>query len=424
MKNIYKFLPVIIFSILISFIGCQEETDYPDLIDLGTNPTFVTQVAVGSATDLSFDITITPDIIGVAYYVVTIAGSVEEKPTFEDVIDGAVDGTVASGSIEFETTDADAVTITGLDSYTSYDVFAVMTNNNGLSAQVSDKVTISTSDIVDPVIVDMVPFGQDPKVAANQPMIITFDEAVNYDNTKDVTIWSYWAGIDVIVPEDSISISGNTVTISYGVLPYNNYIFVEFEEGAFVDVAGNGAEALVSGVVGGYLVGFWFRTELDPATQLASVFDSFLGDIACTDYDYADSTTVDYGPYGVTITADEETEEPYDIIITGFWGYGVDARMTLHEDGTVSCVPNLIDGLTYGGEEIVWVRAYDGANPYAPGAPVGHWDGASLSFNISVEIYVEYLGYFARLYQVYDASKKAGLNTKPNDYPMELTPFE
>lgn len=424
MKKTYKFLPVLIFSILISFIGCQEETDYPDLIDLGTNPTFVTQVSVGTITDVGFDITITPDIVGVAYYVVTTAGSVEDKPTYEDVIDDAVAGSVDAGSIEFKTTDAATVTITGLDSYTSYDVFAVMTNNNGLSAQVSEKVAISTSDVVAPAIVDMVPFGQSPKVAANQPMIITFDEAVIYDNTKDVTIWSYWAGIDVIVPEDSISISGNTVTISYGVLPYNNYIFVEFEEGAFVDAAGNGAEALVSGVVGGYLVGFWFRTELDPATQLASAFENFLGSINCTDYDYADSTTLDYGPYGVTISADTDTEEPYDIIITGFWGYGVDARMTFNEDGTVSCPANLIDGLTYGGEPIVWVRAYDAANPYSPGSPVGHWDGASLSFNISVEIYVEYLGYFARLYQVYEVpSKEAVLNVKPN-YPMELTPFE
>ncbi|MEA2107754.1 MAG: Ig-like domain-containing protein, partial [Bacteroidota bacterium] len=213
------------------------------------------------------------------------------------------------------------ITYDGLEPYTEYIVYGVGQNLDGVFSEIISTKAVRTEDFVNPVLVSYAPAGQNPSVASDQPIVLTFSENVEYDNTKEVVFSSYFGAINEVVPEDSISISGNVVTINWGILPYADYCFISYEEGAFADYTGNLAAEVVSGVFGGYLEGIWFRVETDPATQLGVIFENFLGDYSCTDYSNADSSTLDWGPYAVTISENEATEEPYDVIIEGYWGY-------------------------------------------------------------------------------------------------------
>lgn len=320
-----------------------------------------------------------------------------EKRTFETTLYKIHDDEAGQGTITYE----------GLDPYTQYRMVAMGHNTDGVASEMFLTDVIRTQDFANPELEDYTPAGQNPKVASNQPIVLTFSEPVVYDNTKEVTFSSYFGALSEVVPEDSISISGNVVTISYGILPFNDYCFISYGEGTFTDMAGNPCEEVVSGVIEGYLEGIWFRVETDPATQLGVIFENFLGDFACTDFYNSDSVTVDWGPYSVEITEDEDVE--YGVIISNFWAWGVDAKFQFHEDGTITCSEQLLDGVDMGDTH---GASYDGYGIWVKGwAPdiysfaVGHWDYTDFSFDIALSFINDTYGsIYSDIYQSYEVS--------------------
>ncbi|PLX14195.1 MAG: hypothetical protein C0597_10385 [Marinilabiliales bacterium] len=296
--NILKFVG---FFVLVAFIAScdQEAFEEYSSVPAGTAPTI--SVTIDSVTDsamtVSYSISV-PGRISLALIegVDTPALADLELRTFETSVYAKFDD--AAGE---ETT-----TFSDLDPYTQYFVAAIGYNTDGVASEMFLTDVTRTLDLAEPVLSGYSPSGQSPRALSNQPIVLTFSEPVVYDNTKGIHFFTYWPGVDVTVPEDSISVSGNTVTISYGILPFNNYCFIEYAEGAFKDLSGNPCEEVVSGVIGGFLEGIWFRTETDPATQLAVIFENFLGSYTCTDFSNSDSTSVDWGPYGVTISEDPD----------------------------------------------------------------------------------------------------------------------
>ncbi len=416
-KKHYILALIAMFVMAIGFSSCEDEEEYTTDYNTGTPPTVTVTVIADSTNDVGTYMTLASNQNGIIWWVaIPESAGITELEGYELVLD-QIDY-YSGGDIEVIAS-TDSLLHVDLFEGNAYSIYAVATNAAGQSGAVSS-VAVTTTDDSDPYVAEFSPAIFSAGLPANTETVLTFNEPVTYVDGKVIELWGYFTGWSEIITADNIVISGNTVTLKHSDYPYGDFIIHSIDAGAFIDPIGN-EFAGISGF------GYYYKTMDDPASLLENAFENFLGDIVCTDYLYSDSTTVDWGPYGVTISADEDTEEPYDIIIDGFWGYGgVLARMTLNEDGTVSCPANLMEGITYGGEEIVWVRAYNGADPYAPGEPVGHWDWTDNSFNISVEIYVEHLGYFAQLYQVYEqpAAKKASVGVKPQDYPMELIPFE
>lgn len=300
------------------------------------------------------------------------------------------------------------ITYEGLEPYTEYRVYGVGQNLDGVFSEIIMTEAVRTEDYVNPELLSWTPEGQNPKVSSDQPIVLTFSENVEYDNTKEVVFSSYFGGINEVVPEDSISISGNVVTINWGILPYNDYCFISYEEGAFADYTGNPAAEVISGVVGGYLEGIWFRVETDPATQIGVIFENFLGDYICTDYLNADSSTVDWGPYSVTISENEETEEPYDVIIEGYWGYSAATFVvTFNENFTITAnyqnIGLILDDVfgpgNYGSDEVIYSDIWA---PDQHTTPIGEWDYTDYSFNFAVLFYNNMFGQiYDDLYQEY-----------------------
>ncbi|MFP4023163.1 MAG: Ig-like domain-containing protein [Thiohalospira sp.] len=299
------------------------------------------------------------------------------------------------------------ITYEGLEPYTEYIVYGVGQNLDGVFSEIINTEAVRTEDFVNPELVSYTPVGQDPPVASDQPIVLTFSENVEYDNTKEVVFSAYFSGIDEVIPEDSISISGNEVTINWGILPYNDYCFISYEEGAFTDYSDNPVDEVVSGVIGGFLEGIWFLVETDPSTQLSEIFENFLGEYECTDYLNDDSTTVDWGPYEVTITEDPDVE--YGVIIDNFWAWGITAKFQFNTDGTITCSEQLLDvslGDVWGNSDYddygVWLKGW---SPDIYTIPVGHWDYSDFSFDIALAFITDYeakMQAYSDIYQSYE----------------------
>jgi len=416
-KKQYILALIALFVMAIGFSSCEEEDEYTTDYNTGTPPAATVSLVSGSITDTGAEIVVSSNQDGIVWYVAVPAGSEATFEGYEFVLDDIdyYDG----GDVEVKANANDTIDLTLFEGNT-YSVYVVATNEAGQSGAVSSALSIAVTDESSPYVDSYSPGFQSAGLSIKTETVLTFNEPVTYVTGKVIELWGYNSGWSEIIAEENIIVSGNTVTLQHDTdYPYNDFIIHSVDAGAFVDASGN-ESAAISGF------SYYYKTEVNPASLLENAFEEFLGVMHCTDYDYNDSTTLDYGPYAVTLTADEETEEPYDVIIEGYWGYGVTARMTFNEDGTVSCPANHIDGLTYGGEEVFWVRAYDGANPYNPGEVVGHWDWTDNSFNISVEIYGEYLGWFSRLWQEYvqpPATKNLEVGAKTESIPTP-TPFE
>ncbi|HAF29991.1 MAG TPA: hypothetical protein DCG75_13200 [Bacteroidales bacterium] len=414
-KKNYILALIAMFILAIGLSSCEEDEKYTTDYNTGTPPTVTLTVVSGTLTDFGVDVTLSTNQDGKIWWAaVPTSEGITDPKGYEFVLD-QID-TYSGGDIEI-TSGTDTTFTVDLFQGNSYTVYAVATNAAGQSGVVAS-AAVTVTDETAPYAASFSPAFQSAGIAIDVETVITFSEPIaEYVTGKVIELWGYQTTWSEIITEENIVISGNTVTLKHTTnYPYNTFIIHNLDAGAFLDYSGNESVA-ISGF------SFYYKTMVDPASHLENAFENFLGEMDCTDYLYSDSTTVDWGPYGVTITADEDTEEPYDVIVTGFWGYAAaHCRMIFNEDGTISCPSNFI-GLTYGGEPIVYARAYDGANPYAATGPVGHWYWTDSSFDISVEIYVENLGYFGRLYQTYEQPTAKLSSEKSQDYPMEIIPF-
>jgi len=419
MKKILKYLAIFTASILV-FTACNDdELDWKKLEYQAATNAFTGAITITSIQDSSFIANFQPAVLGSIYYIMQDSSEADITDNIALIEDGEF--------LKVETLDeVISVQFSDLVQNTTYEIFAVNVNASGVPSAIHEKILVTTIDTYAPVLLSFTPAGQDPRALANQPIVLTFDEPIaSYDATKTLWYHSYFYGVDYVVPEDSITISGNQVIVNLGLLKYNDYCFLDIEEGAFLDYNGNVNEAIESGVVGGYLVGIWFRVEKDPATQLAGVFENFLGDYVCTDYLNADSVTVDYGPYGVTVTENTATTEPYDVIISNFWAWG-DANtfvVTFNTNYTLtSNIQKLAVGMDnlYGpanyGDEFIYAKIWS-ADPYM--TPIGEWSYTDFSFNFAVSFFNNYYGQlYDDLYQEY--VKDDGTKTLKTNRPFEI----
>jgi len=164
-----------------------------------------------------------------------------------------------------------SVKVTGLVQNTSYKVFALPVNTDGVLGTIATTDAFTTSDKYKPTL-DLTS-GVSPAISgtAKQALAfsvnLTFSEPVVLSETYDIQMGYRNAITTVIswvaVPKDSIKIEGKVVTIKQPLKASEQlngmYVFLTIGADAFLDRAGNKYDGVNSGIVGGYLTGIYWR---------------------------------------------------------------------------------------------------------------------------------------------------------------------
>ncbi len=146
-----------------------------------------------------------------------------------------------------------------------------------------------------------------------------------------------------------------------------------------------------------------------PEPPLSLIFEEFLGDYQCVDLLNADSASVDWGPYGVVITENTATTEPYDIIVNNFWAWGgtSTAVYTLEENGTVTCDFQIVGGIDMGD---VYDASLAGNPIEIEQIATGKWDYHDFDYTFHIPIQftnTTYGSIYDDIFQVYFLGSKS-----------------
>lgn len=208
-------------------------------------------INVTATTDSTFTFTLTPGADTKYYSYVVVKGSVvDESISASTLLKGQYKGVVgnvvsaaANATYTESMRDAKTKAALGLPN-TSYVIYAIAENDKGMTGNITSKV-VSTSDGILPFVTKK-SGDADKKV-----MTLTFDGPVTAGTGK-VTAKYYqeYGGKFIDIPATGIvvTISGNVVTISTPDAPAGAIVLISWEEGAFVDAAGNKCAALESGL--------------------------------------------------------------------------------------------------------------------------------------------------------------------------------
>ncbi|HOG73109.1 MAG TPA: hypothetical protein PK839_10015, partial [Tenuifilaceae bacterium] len=288
-KQIAAGLGVLSFAVVLYSCEADWEKDYKavTLKAPATATVSVTSIADSTAL-LNYSLSVTGRL-----YVAVVPGTDETPaPDAQAILKQTVGGAVFSKQIILNDAGAlsSSVIVSGLVQNTSYKVFALPVNDDGVLGEIVTTEAFSTSDHHAPVL-DL-DSGVSPAITGNASIdlnfkpVLTFDEPVVLAETfsikmgyrNAVTLEIVW----VDVPKDSITISGSKVTIAQPATAMNGqYVFLSIGNGSVKDRAGNSYEGVTSGIVGGYLEGIYWRIKFSPtATQQILPADSVTSDVS------------------------------------------------------------------------------------------------------------------------------------------------
>jgi len=288
-KQIAAGLGVLSFAVVLYSCEADWEKDYKavTLKAPATATVSVTSIADSTAL-LNYSLSVTGRL-----YVAVVPGTDETPaPDAQAILKQTVGGAVFSKQIILNDAGAlsSSVIVSGLVQNTSYKVFALPVNDDGVLGEIVTTEAFSTSDHHAPVL-DL-DSGVSPAITGNASIdlnfkpVLTFDEPVVLAETFSikmgyrnvVTAEIVW----VDVPKDSITISGSKVTIAQPATAMNGqYVFLSIGNGSVKDRAGNSYEGVTSGIVGGYLEGIYWRIKFSPtATQQILPADSVTSDVS------------------------------------------------------------------------------------------------------------------------------------------------
>jgi hypothetical protein len=157
--------------------------------------------------------------------------------------------------------------VSGLVQNTSYKVCVLPVNTDGVLGTVVTKV-FTTTDSYNPIISGVAPSVS--STAAQEvdfSVVITFNEPVVLGSNA-VIQYGYYSPLTglvnyVAVPNASITVAGNKVTIPQPVVPMNGgYVFLSIGANSILDAEGNAYAGITSGLTGGgSLTGFYWRVK-------------------------------------------------------------------------------------------------------------------------------------------------------------------
>lgn len=214
-------------------------------------------IQISEAADSSFVLTLTPEDTSALFYsYAVIAGELEQVDSTVLYADGYAEGAVASDVIKNVDPYKSSIKIGKLKPFTSYTVYAVASSSTGVVGAVASK-SVKTSDSEAPVIdEESLFFDEIANIEAGDTVSIKFSESVSYVKDAEVVVKYYGlysSDHDILKDENigtgsaEVTVKGNVVSFAISGVPAGAYYSVSFAEGAFVDAAGNKAEATASG---------------------------------------------------------------------------------------------------------------------------------------------------------------------------------
>lgn len=259
MKNIFKYFTTgVILSLLLMTVGCTKleefvSTPAADAVDLSLQLYVVNQDSISVIATNADD----------GYLTVGLVDTSKLKDYDSQLFfEGKYPTTEVKEfkTIKVEKNVPDTIMFSGLGTNSAWAIVAVASNVDGKLGTMQ-QVSTTTTDLTAPELLDADPtFGTATVLAKNCEFTLVFSEPVVVDTSKGLELYFYYDDVTVPASDLNISEDGKYVTISSNVLARNReYVFLSFGEGAFKDLSGNPIAAQSSGIVDGYLEGFYWR---------------------------------------------------------------------------------------------------------------------------------------------------------------------
>jgi len=228
----------------------------------GEGPSIAIDIQAGAQTDSAFTVILTP-AQGTTYYAYIIDESDEaEELSNYTLLKGGYSGSVVLNTSKYPT---DTIVITTAMPNTTYQVYAVASNDKGIAGKVQ-VASITTTDSRNPGPASI------KRDAANKAATVTFSEAlVRGEGKVTAKYYKEWDILNpVVIPENEIvvSVAKNAVTFAAPKAPNGAYVAFSWEAGAFLDLNDNPCAAFNSGLnmSTGKFTGIYLQVPTAPFT--------------------------------------------------------------------------------------------------------------------------------------------------------------
>lgn len=270
--------------------GC--EGDWLDATSSTTlkNPSTAT-AEVNTVLDSTAMLNYSLSTVGRIYVAVVKGTDATVAPAANSILALNVSGAVFKKQIILNNPEAlsGSVKITGLVQNTSYKVFALPVNEDGVLGTVVTAAAFVTADTYEPTIDITKNISPSVSNAASVDVafkpVLTFNEPVKLADVIDIKM-SYRNAVtgiitDVPVPAENIAIDGAKVTFTQPQAAINGqYVFLSIADGSILDLYGNAYEGVSSGISGGLLVGVYWRVKFAPTVAQAILPAAATADVA------------------------------------------------------------------------------------------------------------------------------------------------
>ena len=232
-----KRLLYFIITAAVALTGCTTWDD-PVTENYGAGPSIEVSVAAAAPTDSAFVISIVPGE-GTTYYAYVLDANDEaEELNATTLLKGGYSNSVVLNTAKNPTL---TVPVNGMAPNTTYQVYAVASNDKGIVGKVA-VASIKTTDSGKPTYVAF--------AAADNAATVAFNQAIARGAGKVSGVYYKefdWDNPVALTEEDiNVAVSGKNAVFTTPNVPAGAYVLISWEEGAFVDAVGNKCAAFAS----------------------------------------------------------------------------------------------------------------------------------------------------------------------------------
>ena len=310
----------LLYSLMTAVIALTSCTtwDDPKTENYGEGPSIEVSIAAVAPTDSAFVVSIVPGT-GTTYYAFVMDAN-DEAETLDaaTLLKGGYGNNVVNTSKYPSLT----VPVDGMEPNTTYQVYAVASNEKGIIGKIS-VASIKTTDSGKPT------FTQFSADASAKSATVTFNQAVARGEGKVSGVyfkeWDFENPVPLTDEDIAVEVSGKTMKLTAADVPAGAYLLFSWEEGTVVDATGNKCAAFESSVnpaaetVEDMFVGVWLHVanknwsmsdDNVSSPKSGSTFpkwSDFVGEITFDDFVYVVEEDIKDGDFTVTYTNDSRT---------------------------------------------------------------------------------------------------------------------
>jgi hypothetical protein len=310
----------LLYSLMTAVIVLTSCTtwDDPKTESYGDGPSIEVSIAAVAPTDSAFVVSIVPGA-GTTYYAFVMDAN-DEAETLDaaTLLKGGYGNNVVNTSKYPSLT----VPVDGMEPNTTYQVYAVASNEKGIIGKIS-VASIKTTDSGKPT------FTQFSADASAKSATVTFNQAVARGEGKVSGVyykeWDFENPVPLTDEDIAVEVSGKTMKLTAADVPAGAYLLFSWEEGTVVDATGNKCAAFESSVnpaaetVEDMFQGTWLHVanknwsmsdDNVSSPKSGSTFpkwSDFVGEITFDDFVYVVEEDIKDGDFTVTYTNDSRT---------------------------------------------------------------------------------------------------------------------